>query len=208
MKYLSPLLLILLTSCAFVESLDSNRYPPNVDLEVTPSEGEAPLPVEIRWDISDDDGNALSCTIVVEETEQRIEDCPLEGSIFYTFTQVGDLVVEFNASDGEFNTSASRGVKVNASEEEPAETRVELTATPQTGRAPLLVGFEWRVSGLDDQPCTLDFGDGQSVAVENCTRVNDAFHTYEQAGGFVAELRFDGGAGATTQVRVEEADTP
>ena len=205
MKYLL-LVLILLAGCAFVESLDSNRYPPNVDLDVTPGEGEAPLPVEIRWAVSDDDGNALTCTILVEETEEVVDDCPQEGSVFYTFTQTGGQVVDFTVSDGEFNRSASRGVRVLASE--GPEAHVELAATPQTGRAPLLVGFEWRVSGLDNQPCTLDFGDGEGVAVENCTRVSDAFHTYDQAGGFVAELRFESGAGATTQVRVEEVDAP
>ena len=199
MKILIFLCLIsALASCDFIESLDRNRLAPEVSLEVGPEEGEAPLDVRFEYAASDPDGNPLECTLEFGDgASAELTSC--KGVTFHTYAEPGGKVATFRAADGEFESVSQVGVRVTATPED--ETELSLSASPEEGEAPLLVAFGWDSQGLSGS-CTLDPGDGGEVIdIEDCETATQAFHTFEQAGGFVASLRW-GGEGASVAVRV------
>lgn len=63
-------------------------------------------------------------------------------------------------------------------------------ASVETSTAPSDVLFSWDVSDPDSDvlSCTLDFGDDSNATIQNCAQVTNTFHTFEQAGNYVAKL--------------------
>jgi PKD repeat protein len=66
----------------------------------------------------------------------------------------------------------------------------ELTLNPNGGPAPLLSSVSWKIVGTSKTPvtCTLDFGNGATQTLENCSEISNVFYTYEKNGGFILVL--------------------
>jgi PKD repeat protein len=65
-----------------------------------------------------------------------------------------------------------------------------LSVTPDNGQAPLASSIRWQIINTSTKPvtCTVDFNDGKTQTVENCSQISDVFHTYEVAGGYIIVL--------------------
>ncbi len=82
---------------------------------------------------------------------------------------------------------------------------------PSQGEAPLLVGFGWEVSDIEDDKlsCTLAYDDGEEQRVENCGEVTNTFHTFQKPGGYTVVLNIVDGMNSVASsitVRVLEAE--
>lgn len=76
------------------------------------------------------------------------------------------------------------------------------SASPTTGSAPLSVNFAWQISDPnsgDTLTCTVDFGDGNTQTINNCTSSSTASHQYANSGTYNAKLTVIDSHGASTQ---------
>lgn len=96
--------------------------------------------------------------------------------------------------------------------EEPPIIKV-FEATPTQAVAPSEVLFSWEVIDRDSDKltCTLEFGDGKTSKVENCSQVTNSFHTFAKAGNYVVKLSVTDGrdpVSSTVPVVMDETSTP
>jgi PKD repeat protein len=176
------------------------NQPPSAALSATPQVGPAPLAVSFDASGSTDpDGDALT---YAWDFGDGGSGSGVTAS--HTYTQNGNYTVTLTVSDGEFGATASTTVVVSST---PANQppSAEFTLTPNSGAAPLLVGFNASGSSDPDGDAltySWDFGDGA-----NASGVT-ASHTYTQAGNFTVTLTVSDGefpATATATVAVGDA---
>ena len=103
---LSRILILLFTatslsSCQLIEDqLDGNQTPVVNNLTAEPAEGEAPLLVGFSWDVTDIEGDSLSCTLVYGDKRQQVDDCGAVTNTFATFEEPGGYTVVLKIEDG------------------------------------------------------------------------------------------------------------
>jgi PKD repeat protein len=97
-------------------------------------------------------------------------------------------------------------------DEGPPPVISDLIITPPSGAAPLLSTIKWNIQTSSTAPlkCELDFGDGATQEIENCSQLTDAFHTYEKPGGYIVVLKVESGRSElkrSATVTVQEGGT-
>jgi PKD repeat protein len=188
------LVLLTLTSCSLVSTLVDEGDPPIItELTISPTGGPAPLLSAVSWKIINTSKNPVTCTLDFGNgAMQTLEDCAQKTNVFYTYEKNGGFILVLTAKVGKHEVSRSLPVTVQTSTS-PAPGGTAgisvLSVTPNDGLAPMLTNVKWQLTGLKDPvTCDLNFGDGAKETVTNCSQVNDTFHTYEKAGGYVLVL--------------------
>ncbi len=167
---------------------------PTAAITATPTSGKAPLTVALDGSGSrDTDGTIASYTWSFSDGSPSLTGV----AVSKTFNTPGNVTVTLTVTDNRGATgTATRGISVTAN----AVPTATFTATPTSGRAPLLVSFD--ASGSRDTDGTIasyawtfgDTGTGTGVTPQ---------HTYTTAGAFTATLTVtdnEGGTGTFSRV--------
>jgi cytochrome c len=178
-----------------VEEPAEENQPPTAEPLVSPREGSAPLYVHFEARASDPDGDQLTYAWDFGQSELPADESS-EAHAHVTYADPGTYTATLEVSDGRGGVYEDEFEIVVTG----AAPRVEATATPTSGRAPLVVTFAGTAE--DDQGGALtyqwDFGDGTTSAAGPKPA---ASHTYTEPGTFRAVLTAtdpDGNTGTDT----------
>ena len=187
--------------------------PPQAALSADPASGQAPLDVELDASASTDgDG-----TVTVYEWDWEgdgIYDFESGGdaAVQHTYAQAGSFMPAVRVTDdGGAQDTASCGLSVSA---QPGNLppQASLTATPDSGLAPLDVELDASASSDSDGTVTVYEWDWEGDGIYDFESGGDAsvLHTYTQAGGFTPAVRVtdDGGAQDTASCGLSVAGDP
>ncbi len=165
---------------------------PTVDAAGDPTAGKPPLAVQFSATGSDPDGDTLTYSWNFGDNGSSLLQNPS-----HTYTQAGTYTATVTVSDGR-GGSATATVAVTVGNRGPTVT---LSATPTSGKAPLMVAFSAQGSDPDGDALTYryDFGDGSKPVTGSTTT-----HRYTKAGTYTAKVTATdtGGATATAQVQI------
>ncbi|HEU0214799.1 MAG TPA: ThuA domain-containing protein, partial [Jiangellaceae bacterium] len=183
------------TGTATVEIVVTNppgNQAPTVQAAGDPAAGKPPLAVQFSATGSDPDGDTLSYAWDFGDGGKSFVQNPS-----HTYTAAGSYTATVTVNDGRGGT-ATATVAVTVGNRGPTVT---LSATPASGKAPLMVAFSAHGSDPDGDALTYryDFGDG-SKPVTGST----ATHRYAKVGTYTAKVTATdtGGATATAQVQI------
>jgi PKD repeat protein len=190
-QILSVLALVFLTSCSLVSTLIDEGEPPIIkDLSVSPENGVAPLLSTVRWNIINLSDTPVTCTLEFGNGGlETVDNCAEKSNFFYTYERAGGYILTLTAVTGKHKVSKTFPVTVQSKADTGTAVIKNLTVTPNNGTAPMLSAINWQLEGFTDPvTCVLTFGDGKEQTIEKCSQVNDTFHTYEKAGGYILVL--------------------
>ncbi len=192
-------------------SLPPNSPPAINTFSANPDAGAAPLNVTFTWNVSDPDGDTLTCRLDVDgdgSSDYTINDCANNTSRTHTYSSEGDYTVVLTVEDGRGGQdSAQVAVTVSSPQATNNPPAVgSFSADPDTGNAPLDVTFRWNVSDPDGDvlTCRLDVNnDGTAdYTINDCANNTSQTHTYESAGTYTAVLTVEDSRGGTAQAEV------
>ena len=182
------------TVTIIVSEPNSNQAP-NAVASATPLSGNVPLEVTFTGSASTDDDAVVSYAWNFDDGATSTEADPV-----HTYTNVGTYSAELTVADAEGLTSTD-SVTITVTEvgnTNQAPVAV-VSATPETGEAPLEVTFTGSNSTDDDAVVSYawDFGDGTSSTEADPT------HTYTAPGTYTAELTVTDGEGLTNTASID-----
>jgi len=99
----------------------SNNPPVINSFMADPDNGTAPLTVTFNWDISDPDGDTLTCYLDVDNdgtNDYTINNCPSSSTQNHTYNQAGTYTAKLTVSDGK-GGSNTKVVTVNVTSSSP-----------------------------------------------------------------------------------------
>ncbi len=91
------------TCSATFNTESPNNTPVINSFNANPTSGDKPLAVSLSWDISDADGDTLTCQIDVNNdgtAEQTINNCTNSSNFSYTYNNAGTYTAKLNVTDG------------------------------------------------------------------------------------------------------------
>jgi PKD repeat protein len=182
------------TGTATVEIVVTNppgNKAPTVQAAGDPAAGKPPLTVQFSASGSDPDGDTLSYAWDFGDGGKSFVQNPS-----HTYMTAGSYTATVTVNDGRGGT-ATATVAVTVGNRGPTVT---LSATPTSGKAPLMVAFSAQGSDPDGDALTYryDFGDG-SKPVTGQT----ATHRYAKVGRYTAKVTATDTSGATATAQVE-----
>jgi PKD repeat protein len=185
------------TGTATVEIVVTNppgNVAPTVEAAGDPTAGKPPLAVQFSATGTDPDGDPLTYSWDFGDGGSSLLQNPS-----HTYTAAGTYTATVTVSDGRGGT-ATDTVVVTVGNRAP---QVELTATPESGTAPLTVSFSAAGSDPDGDALTyvFDFGEGKPTKPGPA---RTATHKYGKAGVYTAKVTVTdtGGATATDSVQI------
>ncbi|HEB92242.1 MAG TPA: hypothetical protein ENI94_02000, partial [Gammaproteobacteria bacterium] len=187
-----------------------NQKPPMVNsFQAAPNATGINTPVTFRWDVSDVNGDTLTCTLDVDgdsTVDHTISDCANTTSQAHTYTAAGSHSAKLTVSDGNGGT-ADRTVTVTvtvANTQPVFDSDFSVTPNPVSAGSP--VTFGWDVSDTDGDTltCTLDIDGDNAVdhTISDCANTTSQAHTYATAGDYTAKLTVDDGNGGMVEQTV------
>jgi PKD repeat protein len=187
------LLVGLLSSCSIIETLtDEGPAPIISELTISPKTGAAPLLSTVHWNVVAIDNKPIPCELDFGDgTKETFESCFQLSDAFHTYEKPGGYIVVLNLDRGNREVSRSATVTVQGGSSQDTLSIAKFLVKPATGLAPLVTTLEWQIDSSLNAPvaCDVNFGDGSSQSVENCTQVTFLFHTFEKPGGYVLTLK-------------------
>jgi len=166
---------------------------PEAVVSATPDSGNAPLEVTFTGDGSTDDIGIVSYAWDFGDGNTSTETNPI-----HTYNAAGSYMASLTVTDGEGLTNTATISIVVTEEGGNQEPEAVVSATPQSGNAPLEVSFMGGNS-LDDVGIVSyawDFGDGNTSEEINPT------HTYNTTGTYTASLTVTDGEGLTNTATI------
>ncbi len=184
----------------------SNNPPTINSFSANPDTGTAPLTVTFSWNVSDPDGDVLTCQLDVNNdgtADYTINDCANNTQQQHTYSKSGSYTAVLTVDDGNGGI-ANQNIQITVTAPSPTSNSSpvisKFNANPDKGSVPLTVTFGWDVSDPDKDPltCTLDPGDGSTpYTINNCATNTQQKHIYNNAGTYTATLTVDDGKGAS-----------
>ncbi len=192
-----------------------NRAPAINSFSANPSQGSVPLEVTFGWDISDADGDSLTCKVDVGNdgnNDYTINNCTNNSTQKHTFNKTGTYKVKLTIEDGK-GGSASTTIDVQVTNANPVINSFK--ADPTSGNAPLEVTLTWDISDADGQTlvCKIDIDNDGKVdyTIQACKNKGSQKHTYQNANTYTVKLIVEDGFGGkvekTLKVTVTQATT-
>ncbi|WP_084542410.1 PKD domain-containing protein [Calidithermus chliarophilus] len=199
---LGTALAALLTACPSTQP-PANEAPVIASFSVSPQAGAAPLQVNFSWNISDPDGDSLTCKIDADNNgtfEHTVTGCTSSSTRQHTYPAGGTYTARLVVSDPDgASDELTKTVTVGANR---APIIASFTRSPASGNAPLEVTFSWSVSDPDGDSlaCILDVnGDGNAeFFLSPCTSGSQK-HTYTASGTYTARLTVSDAGGLEAQ---------
>ena len=196
-------------------TVEVQTTPPVINaFSATPSSTGTSTPVSFSWDISDADGDTLTCLLDADgdgTDDYTVNDCANTTTTTHTYTVAGVYSVRLTINDGNGgSTQATATVTVN---DPPVISTFDMTPNPVLTTE--VATFSWSVSDINDDTlaCQLDVGDGTpAYPIDDCANNTSQTHRYTAKGSYTARLIVDDGNGGvvsdTLAVTVEGNDLP
>jgi len=189
----------------------TNTAPVIDNMTVDPVSVNVGMPVTVSWNITDAEGDTLTCKLDVDadgSSEYTIDDCANNTLQAHTYTQAGDYQVRLTVVDG-INAPVQQDVSVTVTEPNttspPKITR--FSATPEAPKTGSSMNFDWDVSDADGDTltCKLDVdGDGtDDYTINDCVSNTSQAYTYTQSGVYQVRLTVEDGTNASVQTSIE-----
>lgn len=144
-----------------VGSPGANADPVISSFTATPSSGDAPLDVRFRWNVSDADGDSLTCGIDFGDGESStIVNCQANNEVWHTYEGAGPFFANLIVMDGNGgNASRSASIFVDVPPATGSPPRVNYFDA-EASRAGSInrIEFFWDVSDPDGDPLTCEVG--------------------------------------------------
>ena len=210
------------TKIVIVLQKKQNHKPVIHSFEASPNPVIQNAELKFKWHISDSDNENLSCTILpyknlVNKDVIQIKDCAPQGSYIFTYPEVGNYDAEIWVFDKANSTSKSTiSVQVTKDLQKPLLIK-SFTATPNRGRAPLEVLFEWETDDEDisSVSCKLFFqilGTNQTIRRDNCGGKQNRGKRFKYKGNYIVKLEVTNSRGQSKKqemtIVVDEALNP
>ena len=179
------------------------KQPPQVHVTASPASGTAPLSVAFTSSVTDTSATVTGYSWSFGDGQTSTQANPSHVYSAGTFTAT--LTVTDSAG---IQASATASISVAQATPPPQAPQVALTASANTGVAPLPVNFSANVTDPGAQIASYNwtFGDGQSSSAQSPS------HMYNSAGNFTATLVVTNGAGlqgsASIAIQVQAAGEP
>lgn len=181
---------------------------PQVELTLTPAQGEAPLRTTGQLAASITTGRTLNYRIDYGDGSDAVTGqlaSPYTAvPLAHEFTAAGTYRVRVDVNDGQGN-GAQRSTLVTVNPPRNVAPTATLSVSPAEGESPLQVTLTPDGTDADEDPLTfrLDYGDGSDV-VEGTLPTAPRTHTYTQ-GSYQARLTVSDGRFSTTVTRLVTA---
>lgn len=150
-----------------------------------PMNGPAPLQTTFYWVIPDPDSQVTGVSVSFGDGSSTSSSNP-NGSTSHTYGAAGNYTAVLNASlaDGG-SITRSTTIAVTGSQPPAEQPQIEqFSVSPDEGRVPLTVTFDFRVGGNGPLNCLIDFGDGaEPQQLTNCSTGNIG-HEYTSPGTY------------------------
>lgn len=180
----------------------ANEVSPIESFTANPTQGVAPLAVDIAWHAPD----AVACVLHIGSDSYGVSCSDTRQE---TFSVVGTHTITFAATSATgtpFEQNAT--VRVGATPNSVPEV-THFSATPQKVSEGDPVTFSWTATDDDGDPltCSIAFGDGSTWQGDCATGSTD--HTYTSAGKYQSEITASDPTGASAGLRTSvEVTTP
>jgi len=172
-----------------VSVMDFGAAPEIISFSATPEAPKTSSSVTFDWDVSDAEGDTLTCKLDVDADgtdDYTIDDCASNTSQAHTYTQAGVYQVRLTVDD-ELNFPVQT-LELTVSSTSPVIS--QFTADP--AYSSVATTFYWQVSDPDGDTlsCALDIdSDGtDDYTIDDCANVASRGHTYTSAGDRTAQL--------------------
>lgn len=179
---------------AIVTVLTGTNQPPHVSLTASPTMGHAPLTVNFSAAASDPDGQVVSYNWDFGDGMTSSQVAPS-----HTYQSIGDYTVSVTVADN-FGATATATTVVSATGADVVNQppRVNVTASPLAGHAPLTVNFVATATDPDGQVVAYNwtFGDGATSTMSSPS------HTYQSTGSYTSRVTVTDNIGATATASI------
>lgn len=180
----------------------ANEVSPIESFSANPTQGVAPLAVDIAWHAPD----AVACVLHIGSDSYGVSCSDTRQE---TFSVVGTHTITFAATSATGTTFEQNAtVRVGATPNSVPEV-THFSATPQKVSEGDPVTFSWTATDDDGDPltCSIAFGDGSTWQGDCATGSTD--HTYTSAGKYQPEITASDPTGASAGLRTSvEVTTP
>ncbi|NOX92980.1 MAG: hypothetical protein GXP18_11180 [Gammaproteobacteria bacterium] len=171
----------------------TSNAPPQIDsFNATPDAPKTGDAVTFGWNISDMDGNTLTCKLDIDAdgtNDYTINDCANDTPQAHTYTQAGTYKVRLTVEDGA-NSPVLTEIDLTVSSAPPVIS--EFTASPDPAYSTVATTFYWQVSDPegDTLTCMLDIdNDGtDDYTIDDCANIASREHTYATSNSYTARL--------------------
>ncbi|HEU4743094.1 MAG TPA: PKD domain-containing protein [Meiothermus sp.] len=195
----------------------TNQDPAIASFTATPSG----LTGVFGWQISDPDGDTLTCKLDVNNdgtVDYTLSGCDSSKSQNHLYASAGTYTAKLTVEDGK-GGKAEKTATITVTNPPPTNqnpTIASFAATPNGGSAPLDVSFGWGIADPNNDPltCKLDVDNNGTTdySVSNCTSSSKQPHKYPNPGTYTAKLTVEDGKGGsasqTTTVTVSAPNNP
>jgi len=188
-----------------------NVSPQINSLNAIPDAPETGDVVTIGWNVSDADGDTLTCGLDINgdgTDEHTISDCANNTSQMHTYTQAGTYQIRLTVTDG-VNEPVQQNVYVTVTDPGTGNVAPQINsfnATPDAPKTNDSVTFDWNVSDADGDTltCKLDVdADGtDDYTIDDCATNTSQVHAYSTAGDYTVRLAVDDGNGGMVEQTV------
>ena len=189
---------------------NTNTSPVIASLTATPNATDSSTPVAYNWNVSDIDGDTLTCLLDVDgdgTDDFTINDCANNSSQAHIFALSGNYTSRLSVNDGK-GGSEQETVSVTITNPPGNNPPVigSLTATPNATDSSTPVVYSWNVSDIDGDTltCLLDVdGDGtDDFTINDCANNSSQAHTFAISGNYTSRLTVNDGKGGSEQQTV------
>ncbi|WP_456402818.1 PKD domain-containing protein [Persephonella sp.] len=184
-------------------TVNQQNKPPVINsFNGSPTAGKAPLEVTFTFDVSDPDGDPLTCFFDFDGNNSHdytISNCQsnsVSKTVTHQYQTPGSYDAVLTVFDGN-DTVQSNPVRITVNSPNRSPIINSFTATPNSGVAPLTVDFSISVSDPDNDPLTCyidtDNNGTDDITISNC-RDNIKSYTYSTPGSYKAVLKVSDGS--------------
>ncbi|MCF6260212.1 MAG: hypothetical protein L3J98_08645 [Gammaproteobacteria bacterium] len=186
-----------------VTVIDLGDAPEIAHFSATPETAETSKPITFSWDVSDANGDTLTCKLDIDTDgtdDYTIDDCANNSSQAHIYTQADVYQIQLTVDDG-INSPVQSSINLTVSSASPAIS--QFTVDPDPAYSTVATTFYWQVSDPegDTLTCTLDVNNDGSddYTIDDCVNIASQEHIYASNGDFTAQL--------TVQDSVNEVQT-
>lgn len=175
-----------------------NNNPPVATADVTPSNGQVPLTVNLSGSGSDIDGHIISYEWDFEGDGIYDWSSANSGTTTHTYTTVGNFQARFRVTDNSGLTSTAVAAQTIVRAGPPGSPTATASASPASGNAPLNVTLAGNGTDPDNDIVLYEWDfDGDGTYDWASPSNGNATHTFNDAGTHVAHFRVTDATGLT-----------
>ena len=164
--------------------------PPVATADAVPSNGEAPLTVQLSGSGTDSDGSIVFYEWDFEGDGDYEWSSTITGNTTHTYTDVGTFNAVFRVTDNSALTATAHATTTVIRTGPPGSPTATASANPMSGNAPLAVSFTGTATDPDNDIVLYEWDfEGDGTYEWSSATSGSTSHTYNTAGTHVASFR-------------------